>query len=365
MADEPNKQMDETLKAYAAKRRQETGAPLELHPATRQMLQAEVARAYKQTREGSWLQRLIAFWPRVAFATACVAITVTLVLVVLPRQRVMEMAQGTAPPAANEPRDLRLSDKEEREKLAAVGDAPAAPAASSTAPLVPPSSLDRLAKQVEGDEFKAKSELMADQRKDADSVRLLREEAVAKDEAKRPVFANNADSVRSRYTQKNVEAQLGVRLQAAKEQQVLSTFELEQKGDAVRVIDGDGSVYVGNILSGDDVKKRSFTVQGQSGAVAGSAAPAAENQLMFYAVGTNLSLRQKVSIEANILQVDTNAFISATPAPAQKPAGVNERSTGQYNRQSATQNAFQNAIRGRARVGTNQEVPIDAISIKP
>lgn len=36
--------MEKTLKAYARRRRQQAGAPLELHPATRRMLQGEVAR---------------------------------------------------------------------------------------------------------------------------------------------------------------------------------------------------------------------------------------------------------------------------------------------------------------------------------
>src|SRR5688500_15645410 len=98
MADEQNKRMDELLKPYADKRRQEAGAAMELHPATRQMLQAEVARTYKQTAHVSWLQRVITFWPRIAFAAACVAITLTLVLIVAPRQTVTEMAQTTEPP---------------------------------------------------------------------------------------------------------------------------------------------------------------------------------------------------------------------------------------------------------------------------
>src|SRR5712664_2452194 len=44
MPDEPNRKMDELLKSYAKKRREDAGAPLELHPATRRLLQSEVAR---------------------------------------------------------------------------------------------------------------------------------------------------------------------------------------------------------------------------------------------------------------------------------------------------------------------------------
>src|SRR5678815_5934732 len=100
MADEPNTRMDETLKAYAGKRRQEAGAPFDLHPATRRVLQGEVARTYKRAPEASWLWRVIALWPRIAFAATCIAITVSLVLVVMPKERVMEMAKVSPAPAA-------------------------------------------------------------------------------------------------------------------------------------------------------------------------------------------------------------------------------------------------------------------------
>src|SRR5262245_9138893 len=93
MADEPNKRMDEMLKAYAEKRRQEAGAAIELHPATRQMLQAEMARTYKQVPRVSLIGKVLTLWPRVAFATACLIVTLTLVLIVVPRKTVTQMAQ--------------------------------------------------------------------------------------------------------------------------------------------------------------------------------------------------------------------------------------------------------------------------------
>jgi hypothetical protein len=147
-------------------------------------------------------------------------------------------------------------------------------------------------------------------------------------------------------------------------QTVLNNFELEQKGDAVRVIDADGSVYVGNVLSLDEAKKRSFAIQnspvGAQGA--GAAAAPAEGQVMFYAIGTNVSLRQKVSIEANILQLQlqTNAAPAgaAPAAPAQMPV-QNQRIAGQ------TVSPLNNTIRGRARVGTNQEMFFEAVPAKP
>jgi hypothetical protein len=67
MPDDPNKKMDELLKAYARERRK---APeLYLHPATRKMLKGEVARVLGGPGpQRSWFQRFRSFWPQVAFA---------------------------------------------------------------------------------------------------------------------------------------------------------------------------------------------------------------------------------------------------------------------------------------------------------
>ena len=44
MPSEPENKIEELLKAYAKKRQEEAGAPFEMHPATRKLLQGEVAR---------------------------------------------------------------------------------------------------------------------------------------------------------------------------------------------------------------------------------------------------------------------------------------------------------------------------------
>jgi len=50
MPDEPNKKMDEMLRAYADERRKEPD--LQLHPATRNLLQGEVTRAFGSASAG-------------------------------------------------------------------------------------------------------------------------------------------------------------------------------------------------------------------------------------------------------------------------------------------------------------------------
>lgn len=70
MPPEPDNKMDDLLKTYAKKRRDEAGAPFELHPATRKLLQGEAAKLRPKApeRRESWFSALLAFWPRYALA---------------------------------------------------------------------------------------------------------------------------------------------------------------------------------------------------------------------------------------------------------------------------------------------------------
>ena len=62
--------MDNLLKTYAKKRRGDAGAPFEMHPATRKLLQTEATklRPKASERRESWFSTLLAFWPRYALA---------------------------------------------------------------------------------------------------------------------------------------------------------------------------------------------------------------------------------------------------------------------------------------------------------
>src|SRR5262245_12441300 len=73
MASEPEKKIEELLHAYARKRSEDAGAPTEMHPATRRLLQGEIAklRTAGETKEGkSWGQWFLLFWPRFAAGLA-------------------------------------------------------------------------------------------------------------------------------------------------------------------------------------------------------------------------------------------------------------------------------------------------------
>ena len=102
MPDEPNNQIDGLLKAWAKKRRDEAGAPLDLHPATRKLLQVEVARTFPQKnsptpRRSTWLTIL---WPRGAFALGVFIVLAVAVVSFWPggnSSRTSQFAKNEAP----------------------------------------------------------------------------------------------------------------------------------------------------------------------------------------------------------------------------------------------------------------------------
>src|SRR5664280_1818889 len=86
MANEPERPIEKLLRAAAKKRRDEAGARLELHPATRRLLQGEVGRTYaKPTRATrSFIVLLGQLWPRVAGGAAIFALLVLAGYMLLP-----------------------------------------------------------------------------------------------------------------------------------------------------------------------------------------------------------------------------------------------------------------------------------------
>ena len=102
MADEPKHKMDDALKAYARKRREQAGAPLEMHPATRRLLQGEVRRLRGQrgsaASDGGWLR----FLPRLGFA---LSIAIVLAVVFWSLRPPSPQYQMSAVPDSRQPND--------------------------------------------------------------------------------------------------------------------------------------------------------------------------------------------------------------------------------------------------------------------
>ena len=86
MLNGPERNIEKLLKAWAQKRRADAGAPLELHPATRRMLQGEVARrTAKMPRPANVFLRFFSLLrPQLAFGVAILAVLLVATWALLP-----------------------------------------------------------------------------------------------------------------------------------------------------------------------------------------------------------------------------------------------------------------------------------------
>ncbi len=82
---EPERKIEKLLRAYAKRRRDQAGAPLDLPPATRRLLQGEVARRAPRALDGGFFARLVALLrPRWAFALGGAAVVLLAVALLWP-----------------------------------------------------------------------------------------------------------------------------------------------------------------------------------------------------------------------------------------------------------------------------------------
>ncbi len=348
MSAEPNHKMEDQLKAYAQKRRADAGDSLELHPATRRLLQAEVAklRPNPPAASRSWLWAWRMFWARPGFALLLflmlgVAAWFLLRTAEKPRSREQFAKRRTdlapvpalsetgrdksqaLPPAPTKALDFsegRTADELELKQQAA----PAAKNESGddvrrnftiATPAATPLS-------TAGKEVKLVEELAHNQ-----PLPLAAEPSLGDSAARTgnlTAFSTSPAQVggviwRERY----VQVRPGVPSVARKKfadvkSTVLVSFDLEQTGEQLRVVDGDGSIYDGRVLVGapaeagmvrelelslttaarsEAAKKPDSKMQsaGKDERVAGSNASASARR--FRVSGTNRTLRLPVVLE--------------------------------------------------------------------
>jgi hypothetical protein len=97
---EPERQIEKVLRAFAKKRREQAGAPPELHPVDRRLLQDEVLRQSRKPPERNFFLALLAgIRPRLTFILCVVALSIVGAWFVLPlfspaKSRSMRVARG-------------------------------------------------------------------------------------------------------------------------------------------------------------------------------------------------------------------------------------------------------------------------------
>ncbi len=497
MANEPERPIEKLLRAAAKKRRDDAGAPFELHPATRRLLQGEVARTFakaqRQTR--SFAEVLGQLWPRFAWGGTIFAVLAVTVYVLLPepgkgKQEALlakneptpeaRRAKATLPPppaavdAAPAPpapaaeaysaavaaadkaqaaprsparrlgadREGSATDRlevpldsaaEEKHTLAAAAQLanrqtvaepqavvsgrlpaqapagtvngalerryglagtsalsasqPAAPAVPTPSAMTPPEAKGVKANEsgtkvdgaTFGSTFAYKSRAAADSANAPQSAPVVTEDlfksaAVGQTESER--FSAGQRFAQVAQSPKTKRSLAG---QATPAQPVLASFQVEQAGTALRIVDGDGSVYSGYVQLTDAAwRERSAkteataagrATQARGGvleerAVAGLDSDEPTPRAYYFRVaGTNRSLNKKVVFTGNLL--------AATNLTLARPVTTNLGIGGSL---GALQNApgqqgflplLNSRISGKVVIGSGKAVEINALPTSP
>lgn len=367
--------IEKRLREYARSRRERQGAAPELHPATRRLLQGEVARTYRPARGESsgksWLVRI----PKLAWGLVVVALAGV----------VWMFAPDTPRTASTErPTELALSREADESQPAPPTNA----AELTSAPADMTFRQDQAALLAAGGR--------ADTQSGVGAARFTRSapargappstEPAARSTPPPPAAAPAVAALNSVDRQQNATALMFLNQApgaftnqsdpaASNKAAVLANFRVDQQGDQLRIVDSDGSVYAGVVqpLTTTTIAARAepaFTRGTQTRSAAetppapmkSDASDTPTQNYAFEVIGTNVSLQQRVVFNGVLLDtatvnVATNARFGIGNALAQNVSNF-------QNFSNAAQNFAPTAnrrISGKAIVGSSQEVPVDAV----
>jgi hypothetical protein len=373
MPPDPKKPIEDLLKASARARRAEFGPAAQMPNPMRARLHDEIARMEEESANKAERPRgLSIWWPRMALAGALAVILVGGPVLWLRRgthSSEQSLQLAIREPAASDdglkteqPASSSLSaaasmdsNSADNKRFAeAEASAPAAKAAGE-----PSSALQQFAAvSIPPEEASSGNHFNDEQRL---SKKAVTSAAVAS--AAAPARKEEVANFRQQFSQnsmneaaRNQSTRFNSKLKRAVS--VLSTFQIEQNGTQIRVVDADGSAYTGQIESTAPSQSLSRAKQAQ-GNVAGSPADAARREkdaeknsveFFFRASGYNGSLKKKLVFEGN--------YIGSPPPPT-------ATTPGQQGVTSRQEQQVPARIVGTARISGESPMPIDATSVQP
>ncbi|MBU6399890.1 MAG: hypothetical protein KGS61_06195 [Verrucomicrobia bacterium] len=337
---QPKPTADELLRSYAAKRRVQAGAPLELHPATRKLLQDEAARVFARpaTEPRPTTRPLAGWWLRLAWGGAALAAVAGLLVIVSSSGRraaqPLQVAQKAQSKTLDRPKRSRALAEDQQERLARKPVAVLSDRASqeSTDTADSRDAIDRLAARgpaptVGGgggvEAAKQPGPYQAVEARQALVATAAPTPALVANQSEAGVAGNQAAFVAGnaltgtpprRFVQIDSRARYRRNFNSPALPTVLTSFEVERGQDQIRIIDADGSIYEGRISNsqaGENVNRPAVKVPAQLGTELrkaavlsavqtsstnpqASATPIGIENYSFRAVGTNRSSRQTV-----------------------------------------------------------------------
>jgi len=412
MSTEPERHIEKQLKAYANKRRSEAGAPLELHPATRRLLHGEIARKASRPRGGLFFltKAFLQIWPRFAFAVPLILLGGLMLLYkVFDAKQPLELAKNV--PASTAQSDEEIGDKARVATTIAEG---ARTERQPEHPFSAPGELPSVNTALRGNQLAvappiAESKKAVSLNSDTEKLSLKRSGGLAQKEDARtlgdaytataatavpqPVKpatpsaqtaylgkgferlnyeASGAESATQRFAQVSP-GNSGSASKALGANVVLTSFQVEQVGDQIRMIDKDGSTYVGHLQKvnvptkqqiddGREVINEARKARALANAPAVSRDSKSEvpvgQDYYFRVVGTNRNLRQQVIFSGHLLANAADAEFSST----------NPSTTAAAQLQAPTQNQelpllLNSRIDGTALVGGSNTLQIRAVPV--
>jgi len=386
MPSEPKKPIEQMLEALAKARRAEFGDDPKMPNPMRARLHEEIARVGAAEEENvesrpSWITM---FWPRVTVAAALATLIVLVPAIwwnrthpvaesgdLALRDRAAGAADGlnpavamkdtlakAAPVRANEPR-VNLADNSQVKVAPVATPASAAEALASSARVAQGGAATELPNQEAKDEIasaKIQSAPAAAPAAGADSKAKSNAMTAAAPPIAQPSLAGSIGMTQQFSQQSSVQS-FRNKAQASQSANVLNTFQVQQQGDEIRVLDADGSTYIGKIeqlAKSVEIDSRITARRDAAKQTRSYAAKAArENesatapQSYFRATRFSVSLKKALVFEGNYVQ-----------PPAQQPAMGNDRERAEQSRDRAR-------IVGTVRVNGETPVEVNAVAEAP
>ena len=387
MASEPKNPIEQMLEALAKARRAQFGDDPKMPNPMRARLHEEIARAgaaddEKAESRASWVTR---FWPRVTVAAALATLIVLVPAIwwnqshplaesgdIALRGRTTRAADGLRPALPAENTLAQASAVSAREPTVNLGDTNQIKIEPAATPAVEAAALASSTREGEGSsasEFPSQvAKDFADEKIAAAKVQpALAAAPDAKAESGRiaeapPRVAKLSQAgglgTTQQFSQQSSVQSFRNNAQVSRAANVLNTFQVQQQGNEIRVLDADGSAYTGKInqlaKSADldsrmtarpDAAKQTRRYAAKAARETESAAP----QSYFRATGYNVSLKKTLVFEGNY----------AVPL-AQQPAWATSN-----DRERAEQNRDRARIVGTVRVNGEAPVEVDAIAETP
>ena len=385
MPSEPKKPIEQMLEALAKARRAQFGDDPKMPNPMRARLHKEIARAGAVEEENveSRTPWLTMFWPRVTVAAALATLIVLVPAIwwnrshpvaesgeIALRDRSASAADGLNPavPAedivakapvqsATEP-TVNLADNSQIKVEPAATPASKAEALASSTRAAQGRAATELPSQVTKDEIagaKIQAAPEAAPAPGADSKAKSDAMAGVAPPVAQPLSAGSLGT-KQQFSQESAVQSFRNNAQVSRTASVLNTFQVQQEGSEIRVLDADGSAYTGKLeqlakseLDARTTARRDAGKQTRSYATKAareneSAAP----QSYFRATGFNVSLKKTLVFEGNY----------AAPAQQRATAASNDRERAEQSRDRAR-------IVGTVRVNGEAPVEVDAIAETP